>query len=249
MKPTPIVSTYPWADSFIECALRAIRRTHHDFGPSSLGQRFATAAPNFFALNEGLGVALADELTVCSGIYQECVNSQLFSGILVEKDIQRQVERGLRFYKIDREIPYTKNRRERVDMVICRYDPLEAKRGRAKKYEPCYVEAKRARRWKNESAKRYSTSSIRDDIRKLRAEQRVAKSGIFCHILTWDICTNQNEGPLALLTRLNDPDVELHCVRWNPVSWTQAPLSSQALPQVNRWLWIALFEVFAKRER
>ena len=86
------MDTPPWTRLFIEVALRALLRLHHDYALMSLPQR-RSATTTVAALRTSPGVALADELTVCAAIYQEFLASRAISGVAMDMG-QRTSIRG-----------------------------------------------------------------------------------------------------------------------------------------------------------
>lgn len=245
--PSP---NYPWAERFAELALRAMRRIHYDYGAWHLGQQWSPDAPELQGVNQGLGVAAADELTVCAAITQECITSQGFSG---SWQVGRQwagVVEGLRYWSIDREQYYSSG--ERVDFCIKRL----ADRAAPEKFDPetdapCFIEAKRARRWSTASLAQPDfvvgprlLADIKADIEKLRREIQAREGKLCGHLLIWDLWASEKDSPSDLLVSLADPAVLLHQVRWMPVAWPSESSQGDSPPAVKTWLWLGLFEVF-----
>jgi hypothetical protein len=249
----PMPKDYPWATRFIEIALRAIRRVHYEYGVWSVGHQWMRDVSDPPDLNMGPGIELADEPTVCAAITQEFANSQFVAGIWQERKSESDVSEGERFWQIDREQCY-EGSQERVDICIQRY---ERKRlgevPEPTSGPPVFIEAKRARRWSAQistgSLKRseYLTSEIKNDIEKLRREMESRR--VYCHLLVWNIYESPSDGPLEFFERLQASCVTVHQVRWLPIAWTCPTYVESVvdwkpyLPEVNKWLWIALAEV------
>lgn len=242
------INSYPWAERFIELSLRALRHVHYDFGISSLGHQWMQQCPSPKLINIGHGVAYADELTICSAITQECISSQLLSGVFVPGN-SNGIKQGFRFYRIDREKTY-ENSRCRVDISVQRVDPYWTETSST--YCPCFIEAKRVRHWRpqEQSSPRYDLKGIKADIQKLRKEIAKLRGKLFCHLLIWNIYEGEPDGPISLLEKLGDNYVKLHQIRWMPIYWNHFTTethknSVMEPPPVEKWLWVALFEVLA----
>lgn len=247
---------YPWASTFIELALRDIRRVHHNYGLWSLGHPWLNRNCNPTLLNIGPGIELADELTVCASITQEFINSQLSSGAWIPENLESDVEAGPRFFRIDREKLYMDGRK-RVDICLERHF-LDQGSGKTHIADPpVYIEAKRARRWQSEistgevRASKLNLTKIREDIEKLRNEARELKSNekeIYTHLLVWNVFKKKSDSPTAVFRKINDHNLFIHQLKWLPLSWTSLSLEkseNKAImqPEVNKSLWIALAEV------
>jgi hypothetical protein len=241
----------PWAERFAELALRALRRVHYEYGAIHLGQQWRVGAPKLSGVNQGIGVAAADELTVCAAIAQECLLSAGFSGSWVETSPTLEAFPGRRFWRLDREQRYA-NSRERVDFLVKRIPenegdaPLPQDNSR-----DCFIEAKRVRRWTTATYMNPSFEStapliggIEADIAKLKAEHIARPGKIFAHLLLWDISSKDDPNSSTPQSLLLDPRLSClspHQVRWMPIEWLSADPFTP--PQVKSWLWIALMEL------
>lgn len=241
----------PWAERFAEIALRALRRVHLDYGAIHVGNQWMKNAPALAELNHGIGVAAADELTVCAAITQECLLSPYFSGSWVKANKKANVVEGKRYWILDREKCYSESQK-RVDFVIKRVPEMGGNTELGKdNTRECYIEAKRVRRWTTESLEcaEYNSASpilneIDNDIKKLQLEFKHRPGEIFGHLLLWDIYeTKDNQATLegffknGILSNL-----QLHQLRWLPIDWRHEHASTSP-PTIAKWLWLALLEV------
>lgn len=242
-------STYPWAERFSEIALRALRRVHFDYGAIHVGQQWTAEAPELAELNHGIGVAAADELTVCAAIAQECLLSPFFSGAWAKGDGQN-VREGQRYWSINRERMYL-GTQERADFVITRIPGSGETELANENQRDCYIEAKRLRRWTTKSLSRPdfkaatpSFDEVAKDITKLRAEMKVRGDAIRGHVLLWDIYEPGWNGIQSLENIFNVHPLSkltLHQLKWLPIDWRSG--IDKEPPKVKKWLWIALLEV------
>ncbi len=178
---------YPWAEVFMEAALRAIRRLHYEYDIWAAGHSWM----NDFkpgSLNPGSGIELAHEVTVCAAITQEFLK---VGGVWVVKDTAEKVQDGLRFWGLEREEKYSDGA-QIVDIRIQKYEQEEAN----KKPEPIgrkvLIEAKRARHFSRNilsgdvGEPRLRTSDVNKDNKKLLAEMNsrgTEEEQIYSHLL------------------------------------------------------------------
>jgi len=205
----------PWTDSFIQLALRAIRKVHHDYLPWSLSQDLKqdlertaqdARADALARLNTGEGIELADEQYVCAAIQQELIASRLSFAWYVEKENDEPLTKC---YRIEREVKVGDGSGRRIDMVSRRVDIsspertyckslIEAKRGRRR--TPRY-DGKPVRPSKEDD---YLTKDVAKDVVKLldvrreflvtEVDQEVEPN---LYLLIWDTVTKDNNEELS----------------------------------------------------
>ena len=98
-----------WRELFLDIALRAIRRTHYEFGIWELGQS-KLKLTDFLNLNQGNGINFAPEESVRDAIAQEIIYSGLWK--------QHPIEDEPRSYWIDREVRISYDMREALKFEI-----------------------------------------------------------------------------------------------------------------------------------
>ena len=260
----PSQKDFSWDEYFIEVAVRAIRGLHFQYQRWTFGQpwrRDNRSTPQ--RLNIGEGIELAYETDVCAAITQEFVSSCFTSGVRPKKD--NNADEGRRYWEIRREEKYTyekpdKNNnfvtsRERIDLVVQRVTDNKSTEGEA--HKEIWIEAKRAHRYTPDlttgdvNRKEDNFSLINDDIAALRAEQdhrdkNNSNTNIIPYVLMWGIYLEQRDNnpdavPDNILSMLTPRQIV-----WFPTSWS--PPSSNSLrldhpPLVNRWCWVALYQV------
>lgn len=238
--------SWPWAERFIEVALRALRRLHVNYGAVHIGQQWRKGRPDISELNQGVGVATADELTVCAAIAQEFMLSPFLSGVWVDKDESPGVAAGVRYWKIDQETCYSGSQK-RVDMVMTRVDGPSPEAA-PEKWRDCFIEAKRLNRWTTDSLEnpnyirqQSQLGRILEDIDKLRNELEKRPNEIFAHLLIWGVWSDGDPALKELSDNLKG--ARMHQIRWMPIDWRPGKQANP--PVVKRWLWVALFEVTA----
>ena len=256
---------YDWARIFIELSLRALRRVHYDYGPWGVGRPWIMRKSQTHRINAGRAIELADEPSVCAAITQEVIASAAVAGRWIGANGKEEE----RYFQIEREWKYLAPEQERskVDMCLRKFLRKDKSEELSLVDKPSFIEAKRARVWTVRSfgdndirpAATDQVRQVQSDIGKLRDELRFRKSiedPIHCHVLVWgiyDVTTNlRRDHPLTFFRRVRDNQVELHQLRWLPIAWPHPPhrrLSSGSRnispPKIERWLWIALAEVFA----
>src|SRR5690349_16779125 len=94
-----------WRHVFLEIALRAIRKTHYDFGVWELGQENLTL-DHFRNLNQGNGINFAPEETVRDSILQEITYTGLWKTHKINDDPTS--------YWIDREVNVYLNKKDAI---------------------------------------------------------------------------------------------------------------------------------------
>ncbi len=96
-----------WRHIFLEIALRAMRKTHYDFGVWNLGQEELTLK-DFNNLNQGHGIDFAPEETVRDSILQEIIYTGLSKA--------HKIDGELKSYWIDREVKITLNKKYAIPL-------------------------------------------------------------------------------------------------------------------------------------
>jgi len=214
-------------------------------------------------INTGRAIELADEPSVCAAITQEIIGSAAVAGRWIGAN-EKEEER---YFQIEREWKYEAPERKgsKVDMFLRKYLREENSKKLIMVDKPSFIEAKRARVW---TVRSFADSDMRPagsdqvrqvhcDIKKLRDESRFRKSKgepIHCHLLIWGLYDRETrlrqDHPLNFFGRVRDNQVELHQLRWLPIAWLHPAhhsllsLTNSSPPKIDRWLWIALAEVF-----
>lgn len=248
-----MTKSYPWARVFIELALRALRRVHHDYIVWSIGYGKREERKHVL-LNQGRGIELADERTVCAAITQEYIYSGFTSGCWINPDPTANVEGGVRYWQIERETKYP-NSRSHCDLIIWRVNE-DGTRGI---WQPAYIEAKRARLWTStrlgnqteQPPRNYQITSKKKDIKRLRRHilNGVTEWGPFAHLLIWNVLDKQakeEDTPEGFIKQLDDPGIRIHQNKWVPLAWDdphQNSTGSKAHPKPTRSLWVCLAEI------
>lgn len=213
MEITTIEKPYTWANRIIEIASKSLRIIHIDMQRWNLGAAGIRKDNIRLNFNIESGASTAHETQVTSTIALEAINSPLFSGAPIEELKEGDnvlVERGIRYWKIENELPYqyqkknTKNPK-RVDLLVQRYYIEKAEIDNHKTYKvdtnniepPVYIEAKRAKRYKNNLLSdnvieefNNQFTPIKKDIIKLHKEKKkLEKKGknMFSHLLIWGV--------------------------------------------------------------
>lgn len=238
-----------WPNIFIEIALRALLKLHHEYIIWA-NPNIANNKSNIKDLNQGQGIEFADERTVCAAITQEFIYSSYTSGKLFAQDTARK---GGRYWRIYRELPYCKGSRQILDIRVERYNPRtnEAIGGSA-----C-IEAKRINRWvqrleNNDGVTRKPTpiEEIEKDINKLNELcQKEKRNGndrdpLKAWLLLWNIVdipiTKNNDKPDYIKKKFNLGEQE---IRWAPLSWENDNPNTCEKIKITKALWVSLVEI------
>jgi hypothetical protein len=247
---------YPWANRFMEVAIRSMKRVHLDQVIRSAGRPNSTTPTDPERLNVGLGVELADERLVCLEICKEFTFAGSSTGYWVNDDQSADVARGQRLWEMHAEFPY---RRASGCVDLCVWRNVVNASGATEKYDntEVFIEAKRAVRWTTsiEAAPtsergQSQVSEVRADVEKLLSEMsaRSQQDGkLVGHVLVWGTTADQNPSPAKFFEKLAHPQVEVYRSTWAPLatearsangaSWDEAP------PRIARWLWATLAEI------
>lgn len=239
-----------WRKAFSEIALKAFRKLHLEYGAWGLGQA-SKKTISFEKINEGPGVELAYETSVCAAITQEFINSPLTNGAYIDKADQEE-----RRYEIHREV---KIGSESADIIINRY----RKRQSIEYYKfPVIIEAKRAHYFIPQIAtgergkKQENVTEIRSDLTKLKEYREKIKTSTFkisiqgyegniedafLYLLFWGTVKKSEldweNVPLKFAKNIDDNLIKNNNfeIKWMPLKWSK--------PEVEEWLWIMLIEV------
>jgi hypothetical protein len=229
-------SKIPFTRVFIELTLRALVEIHNRYLAYSYDQ-FADKEPDFSKINKGLGIAYAEELSVCAAIKQEFISSRYTSNIYFRNNRQANIKRGKRNWEIELNPRYNDSETVRADLYIERTD-----RG-GKGTIPTMIEAKRAflHTSGSRNAPENQIHKIEKDIQKLRTKCGNRLRG---YILVWNITTADNQEPYEYFNNLKvkKPDIIIRQVRQVPLYVCETP-KIQTKVKINRWLWVVLGEV------
>jgi hypothetical protein len=234
-----------WTRIFIEVVVRALVRVHHEFLLYSINQKPDTE-PNFESLNNGPGLAYADELTVCSAIAQEFLATRYVSGVYVNGSPSGSIKEGNRHFRISREYK-DQNTNNRYDFFVERIDKDGTVIGHS-----TLIEAKRAFCWttKLDDSKDQITdqkSQIFEDIQKLLSINKT-NDQLRGYILVWNIQKTSDKtdvGVKEYFSFLKDYDIIPWQIRFSPLSASSNrsnfDTANTILPDY--CLWVALAEV------
>lgn len=257
----------PWRQRFLNIIERTIVELNIEFTNFTLGQAANGETRKRFFDASVQGIEFADELTVCSAIVNDCLSSPIFSGD-VEKSNDDKNSADIKFYKVQRETPYSEDSRHRVDITTQRISKEEILYEASGKkdslvptfpvYEKSYIEAKRAKRYPNSSLESITISGNSSTAGELRiaTESRLEKyyqKDRFFYVLVWGVWNNSNESKNKPEEYLNsfrqtekfiikEDDIN---IRWIPLTW---PIINQLNPpdtSINpeKWCWILLAQV------
>lgn len=249
----------PWRNRFLNVIERTFVELNIEFVNYSIGQ-VANSETRKRTFDKSIqGIEFADELTVCSEIVNDSISSPMINGDLDEDNKQE-----LKFYKINREITYSKDSIKRVDITVQRvnYEQI-IKNGGGKltskqqkiakrKYAIAFIEAKRAKRYaksiltSHPITGRLTCNELQKDI---KSKFRNIPNGRFNYILVWGIwntTTEKNNTPEKYLKKLiNGTKFKIdHKIRWIPLSWMA--IDSTTPPQeatVEKWCWVLLGQI------
>lgn len=254
-----------WREVFLEVALRAIRRTHYEYGIWELGQK-ELILDDFSSLNQGLGIYYAPEETVRDAISQEIMLTGLWKKHTIEKE--------LRSYWIDREVriefelnkttnsPFIKElfsgnetgkKYFDIDIVFKR---IEEKTKDGQETLPTLIEAKRYShvnidlQTKEIKIGRPQLSAINKDIAKLKLlldlfenKPLVIKSKPYkcfrIHLLVWGIAKKGFNIRTDFISKLKYGkylSLSEKSIKYLPIQW-------DSKMNVKKYLWIGLFEI------
>lgn len=229
-------SKIPWTRVFIELTLRALTDIHNRYLSYSYDQ-FANKEPDFSKINKGLGIAYADELSVCAAIKQEFMSSRYTSNIHFRNNRQANVKRGRRNWEIELNPRYNDSNLARADLYVERTDR------RGKGTIPTMIEAKRAFLYPANSlnSPQNQIHKIERDIKKLRSK---CGSSLRGYILVWNVSISDKQKPHEYFNELKvkRPDIIMRQVRQVPLYVCERP-KIQVKVKIDRWLWVVLGEV------
>lgn len=241
----------PWTTGFIEAALNGIISIHLNYSRWSISQDFKKDEYNSDTIY-GHGVALADEVTVCSAITQEYLSSRSSFGGWINKKEEYNIEGGPRYRSIRREVVYDDaDKKQRVDIEINRVSVGE----NGTKYVPVYIEAKRAYRWPTKllnaevdnSNVICNSTSVKDDIEKLNKYHNNGK--YYGYVLFWNLLEPNYKSDVSPSEYMKNIDflkpVVVRQIRWTPLPMAEQKNknSIEEYKECNRWIWVVLAEV------
>lgn len=142
----------PWRNRFLNIVERTFVELNIEFVNYSIGQA-ANSEPRKRTFDKSIqGLELADELTVCSEIVNDSISSPMING-----DLDDDNKQELKFYRVNREITYSKGSIKRVDVTVQRvnYEQIikngggklttKQQKTARRKYKIAFIEAKRAK--------------------------------------------------------------------------------------------------------
>jgi hypothetical protein len=253
----------PWKDRFLNVVERSFLELNIEFVNYSIGQ-IANSESRKRIFDPAIqGLEFADELTACSAIVNDCISSPLING-----DLDQDNKNDLKFYRVNREIAYSKSSIKRVDITVKRvsYEQIIKKAGgrlnkmqvkaAKKNYMIGFIEAKRAKRYPkshltNELVSgKWTYTELQKNIQdKLRIDPAKKR---YNHILVWGIYNNtqeRNNTPKYYLDKLCEGAhfKIVPKIRWIPLSWD---IFNDNIPPknivINRWCWIILGQIHKK---
>jgi hypothetical protein len=258
--PEQTLDEWKWASVFIEVALRAVRRVHYEYGLWGIGPQWKMDRQLAERINLGPGIELALETSVCAAITQEFIGSPSLSGLWVEQGPDGKPDHELRYFMIEREKEY-RFLEGKADLFMQKFTPKDGKLGEelVPAVFPSFIEAKRARLWTADIKSGQAAdggsqiSGVKADVAKLREE--ITGRRLNCpeadqirgHVLVWGAYGGQHgDHPLQFFRSV--AGVELHTLRWLPLTWKQpsrGELNDDKLtiPTPQTALWIGLAEV------
>lgn len=237
----------PWVEAFIEIAMRAIRRVHHDHILWSLSQN-PNVKTGVSLLNQGQGIELAEENHVCAAISQEFIASRFTKNFIVEDDVGKKAKgqkksNQFRYYVLHREI---KEGNKKIDFVSQRLYPGL----KVSPYKKTFIEAKRVRIYSSKADGEKPTpgspqyGGIAKDIKALEIIAKKYRGKKITvprtYILLWSIvnkASKKDSTPEKFLENLNKskskhcknlPKLHLRETRWLPLSWTDPEAASES---------------------
>ena len=260
-----------WTEPFMELALRAIRKVHHDHLLWSINQNIDLDT-DFSRINMGNGIELADERLVCAAISQELISSRHSTGVYFESSKTKGSENARRYYKLEREVKVPGGKQS-IDLISQRMDPADPN---GDIYKKSLIEAKRGRkrkaRYDGKEAKpgNYQYNAVAIDIFKLidnRMGFKVNNENPNMYVLVWDAVSYSETEKTAytflkevkekLITidsaRTSDEGHDrkigkitllMRDVKWLPLSWIDPEKDSELLNlNVQSALWLMLVEI------
>lgn len=237
-----------WREIFLEIALRAIRRTHYEFGTWELGQTRLTLK-DFSRLNQGNGISFAPEETVRDSISQEIILSGLWK--------QHPIEGEKRSYWIDREVRiFFKDKTDQYFDIDIIFKRIETKAKDKQPTLPTLIEAKRFElvtidlKTKKVKVGRPQFDNINKDILKLKLLKDVFKNkkiiiknkqfkAFRTYILIWGLGHDEFNVKNDFIDKLKDgkylSKTEMS-IKYLPIQWNKQL-------RVIKYLWIGLFQI------
>lgn len=249
----------PWRNRFLNIVERTFVELNIEFVNYSIGQ-VANSEPRKRTFDNTIqGIEFADELTVCSEIVNDSISSPMING-----DLDEDNKQDLKFYRVNREITYSKDSIKRVDITVQRVNyeqiikngggqlTVKQKKTAKKKYKVSFIEAKRAKRYaKSILTNQFIKGRLTcDELRKnIKAKFRNTPTGRYNYILIWGVwnkTTEKNNTPENYLNKLlSGTKFKIdHRIRWIPLSWDILDSESPPeTPEVDKWCWVLLGQV------
>ena len=247
---------YPWSERFIEIAIRAIVKTHWNYQIWGMGQPGHTEPDKILKFGYGEGIELADEVTVCSVITQDALNSSLFTGVFVPEDKTNNVKAGLRYWRIDRELKVYGDDK-RCDIVVQRYS-MSPEGKVIDEMKPVIIEAKRYTRYTTDLISKGDNHEYQDGSHSINADienklKKLDLDSFKAFVLTWGTVDEKHleSNPANILSELKQKNATLNLaytdVRWQPLSDQSHANMEKAPDSVKKWIWVALIEVTTQK--
>jgi hypothetical protein len=249
---------YPWILRFIPIASKSIAEINEEYKNWNLGFSGIKSDTERIKFRVGKGVELALETYVCSTIVKECISSPLFSGAIIDENKDDNVEKGIRYWKIESEVSYKNKIAQKCDIVIQRYEWDIEKWGLGERiYDQVYIEAKRAYTGEfSEKNKKTQQKAVIKDIKKLQKEYNHLKKNkqtAFYYVLVWSTINDENKlTPKKYLEELNEIcmrnafsdefGISIANLEYIPQKWINE--GENEIPKtITESIWVCMFQI------